>query len=299
MALKKLTNKSFRLKTVFSLGYDQFGPNYYDRDRDQDRGYPTDRYNGGGSYFSNRDQQHQYNGYGVPSRPMFGQNYPSYEQPQNRPPPSGYDNSINSYAGDGFGGLGPVRPIGGSGTRCEGNDEFKQVGSRQRLRRQYVRRVVSVPSLTHCQRECVESRDFVCRSFNYKDSAVSYDTTDRERETTNCELSDRDSRELDLQNPMLFDGGTFDYYEKSSARSGVDDCLDVSQACNEDGMEFTLRTPEGFLGRIYTYGFYDRCFFRGNQGTVNVLRISGPQGYPECGTQRVCFSKRFYLSFFL
>lgn len=30
-----------------------------------------------------------------------------------------------------------------------------------------------------------------------------------------------------------------------------------------------------------------RCFFRGNGGTVNVLRISGVQGYPECGTQRV------------
>lgn len=55
-------------------------------------------------------------------------------------------------------------------------------------------------------------------------------------------------------------------------------------------MEFTIRTPEGFLGRIYTYGFYDRCFFRGNGGTVNVLRISGPQGYPDCGTQRVSLS---------
>lgn len=51
----------------------------------------------------------------------------------------------------------------------------------------------------------------------------------------------------------------------------------MSQVCNEDGMEFTLRTPDGFVGRIYTYGFYDRCFFRGNGGTVNVLRISGPQ----------------------
>lgn len=61
----------------------------------------------------------------------------------------------------------------------------------------------------------------------------------------------------------------------------------VSQVCSEDGMEFTLRTPEGFIGRIYTYGYYDRCFFRGSGGTVNVLRISGPQGYPECGTQRV------------
>lgn len=52
-------------------------------------------------------------------------------------------------------------------------------------------------------------------------------------------------------------------------------------------MEFTLRTPEGFVGRIYAHGFYDRCFFRGNGGTVNVLRISGAQGYPDCGTQRV------------
>ena len=64
--------------------------------------------------------------------------------------------------------------------------------------------------------------------------------------------------------------------------------LSVSQSCSEDGMEFTLRTPEGFIGRIYTYGYYDRCFFRGNGATVNVLRISGAQGYPECGTQRVC-----------
>jgi hypothetical protein len=64
----------------------------------------------------------------------------------------------------------------------------------------------------------------------------------------------------------------------------------VSQSCSEDGMEFTLRTPEGFIGRIYTYGYYDRCFFRGNGATVNVLRISGAQGYPECGTQRVCLN---------
>lgn len=69
----------------------------------------------------------------------------------------------------------------------------------------------------------------------------------------------------------------------------------VSQTCNEDGMEFTLRTPEGFLGRIYTYGFYDRCFFRGNGGTVNVLRISGSQGYPECGSQRVESKKTLVL----
>lgn len=61
----------------------------------------------------------------------------------------------------------------------------------------------------------------------------------------------------------------------------------MSQVCNEDGMEFTLRLPEGFYGRMYTYGFYDRCFFRGNGGVSNVLRITGAHGYPECGTQRV------------
>lgn len=52
-------------------------------------------------------------------------------------------------------------------------------------------------------------------------------------------------------------------------------------------MEFTLRTPQGFYGRIYTHGHYDRCFFRGDGGTVNVLRVSGAQGYPDCGTLRV------------
>ena len=70
--------------------------------------------------------------------------------------------------------------------------------------------------------------------------------------------------------------------------------MTVSQVCSEDGMEFTLRTPEGFIGRIYTYGYYDRCFFRGNGGTVNVLRISGAQGYPECGTQRVRKKKNYF-----
>lgn len=61
----------------------------------------------------------------------------------------------------------------------------------------------------------------------------------------------------------------------------------MSQTCSEDGMEFTLKTPEGFLGRIYPHGFYDRCYQRGNGGLVNVLRISGAQGYPDCGTIRV------------
>lgn len=210
--------------------------------------------------------------------------YPNYENPY-RPvggPLSsggGYDNNVNSLTGDGFGGYGPVRPQYGS--RCD-DEGFKQAASRHRMRRPYIRRALNVPSLTHCQRECLESRDFMCRSFNYREG--SFDS-DREQ-GPNCELSDRDSRDMDLQDPQLFDVGPYDFYERSFGRNG-EDCLDVAQTCSEDGMEFTLKTPDGFVGRIYTYGFYDRCFFRGNGGTVNVLRISGPQGYPECGSQRV------------
>jgi hypothetical protein len=47
-------------------------------------------------------------------------------------------------------------------------------------------------------------------------------------------------------------------------------------------------TSEIEFHNLIIYIFY-RCFFRGNGGTVNVLRISGPQGYPECGTQRVSY----------
>ena len=49
---------------------------------------------------------------------------------------------------------------------------------------------------------------------------------------------------------------------------------------------FTVKTPDGFYGRIYTYGFYDSCFYDGNGGTVNVLRISRANGIPRCGTQQ-------------
>lgn len=196
--------------------------------------------------------------------------------------PSGYD---NAGPGDSFGGYGPPKPYS---SRCDDNDVFKQMATRHRMRKQYIRRAVNVPSLTHCQRECIEARDFVCKSFNFKETAYGADTSGGAGETTNCELSDRDSKELDVQSPLQFDQGNYDFYERSAGRGGVDgECLDVAQVCNEDGMEFTLRTPEGFYGRIYTYGYYDRCFFRGNGGTINVLRISGSGGYPECGSQRV------------
>lgn len=91
------------------------------------------------------------------------------------------------------------------------------------MRKQYIRRAVNVASLTHCQRECIEARDFICKSFNFKETA--YGTS--EGETTNCELSDRDSKELDVQSPLQFDQANYDFYERSAARAGVDgECLD-------------------------------------------------------------------------
>ena len=207
-----------------------------------------------------------------------------------------YDNNAlgpgSDTYGQHYGPPGAARPIS-TGTRCDENDSYKQMGLRQRMRKQFVRRGLKVETIVECQRECSSSRDFVCRSFNYKDSPTSFDgdrTASNGVESYNCELSDRDTRELDVHNPMMFDPANYDFYERSmGARSNSNngECLDVSQVCNEDGMEFSLRTTEPFAGRIYSYGFYDRCFFRGNGGTVNVLRISGPSGFPECGTQRV------------
>ncbi|XP_065340307.1 uncharacterized protein nompA isoform X4 [Cloeon dipterum] len=201
------------------------------------------------------------------------------------PAAPGYGGGIGGHpaAGDSFYGgggaaapFGPPRPI-----KCDDQgDSFRQVGVRMRMRQNFIRRFTSAPSLLMCERACVDVHDFMCRSFNYRAPAH---YSDRD----NCELSDRDSRELDHTNPMFFEQtGDSDFYERFGGGRAGGDCLDVKQECSEDGMEFTLRTTEPFVGRIYTYGFYDRCFFRGNGGTTNVLRISGAQGYPDCGTQR-------------
>uniref|UniRef100_A0A2C9GRZ8 No mechanoreceptor potential A n=1 Tax=Anopheles arabiensis TaxID=7173 RepID=A0A2C9GRZ8_ANOAR len=263
-----------------SAGYDPYMGGY-----EPQRGYVDDRYggyypSGGGRLppplpppmpaFPDRDR-----GYRRPAVGMApdGGGYP-FEIPYG-PSGTGYDNTLGG--GDGFGGYGPQRPYE---TRCDNTDTFKQVAAKRKMRKQYIRRVINAPSLGICQQECAGARDFMCRSFNYRDSAP-YETEG------NCELSDRDSRDLEVPSTQMFESDSADYYERTPGRGGPhDECLDVGQVCNEDGMEFTLRTPEGFVGRIYAYGFYDRCFFRGNGGTVNVLRISGPQGYPECGTQR-------------
>lgn len=80
--------------------------------------------------------------------------------------PSGYDNSGGAYgAQDGAIGIGPQRP---NALRCDDADTYKQMGARQRMRRQYIRRFTTAQSLIQCQRECAEARDFICRSFNYR-----------------------------------------------------------------------------------------------------------------------------------
>jgi hypothetical protein len=125
------------------------------------------------------------------------------------------------------------------------------------MRNQFVRRKLYANDLIQCQRECSGAKDFVCRSFSFHQNDERPPASGGE--TINCELSDRDTRELDLNNPQMFENSNYDFYERSiGGRSNDGECLDVSQVCNEDGMEFTLRTGEPFAGRIYAYGFYDR-----------------------------------------
>lgn len=161
---------------------------------------------------------------------------------------------------------------------------FHRVGFGARFRSTYIFKVIRAERLEDCERACLESRDYTCRSFNYRGFAAA----------ENCELSQFDSKQFKLDNPAHFEQSTqYDYYERDSmAGAGAGpgfssaDCIEVAQTCTPDGMEFTLKTPEGFYGRIYTYGFYDSCFYDGNGGTLNVLRISRVNGFPRCGTQQ-------------
>lgn len=87
------------------------------------------------------------------------------------PGPDGpiYDNFIpggSDGAAGGFGGgYAPNRPFG---TRCDEGEGFKQLGTHQRMRKQYVKIGLYAPSLRECEKECTEARDFICRSFNFK-----------------------------------------------------------------------------------------------------------------------------------
>lgn len=198
-------------------------------------------------------------GYAQPQQPIRGGSRPPYLM-------VGFgdsDNSVSDMYGMTYGsGRPPAPPPFMSGTRCDEADSYKQMGLRQKMRNQFVKKKLRASNLIHCQRECSNAKDFVCRSFNFRDDG------ERDRppqqqppsvESFNCELSDRDTRELDVNNPQMFENGNYDFYERSIGGRSMDgECLDVSQVCNEDGMEFTLRTSEAFAGRIYSYGFYDR-----------------------------------------
>ncbi|KAG8181575.1 hypothetical protein JTE90_017325 [Oedothorax gibbosus] len=152
---------------------------------------------------------------------------------------------------------------------------FKKIGYGMRLRGHFIIRVLRAESLPDCEKACMESRDFPCLSFNFRSFFPD-----------NCELSDQDSHLVQIGSPLYFEQDTqFDFYEREPSGTSVG-CLDVSQSCTLDGMEFSLKTPDGFYGRIYTYGFYDTCFYDGNGGNVNVLRISRANGFPRCGTQQ-------------
>lgn len=92
----------------------------------------------------------------------------------------------------------------------------KGVRRSQGLYLQVVQLQVSVSS-----RVCAELREF----FFCREPGPPYDNpADRD----NCELSDRDSRDLDINNPTFFDtSGNYDYYERSFARDGIEgECLD-------------------------------------------------------------------------
>lgn len=187
--------------------------------------------------------------------------------------------------------------------------KYLRVGDGTRLRSGLIFKVIRADSLTDCEAACTRASALAnnnpsdsCRSFNYR----AYFAAE------NCELSRHDHKQLKLEDSSQFEQNTqFDFYALDNSSSqlqsaalmmsaasssqqltyspAVDlaDCLDVSQSCSQDGMEFTLRTNEPFNGRIYTYGFYDSCFTDGEGSLNSILRISKSNGFPRCGTQQI------------
>lgn len=135
---------------------DRFAPGPYDREYD---GPPARRPPPGGSYGRyDTPFNRPYGGNSLDDRPIplpgLGLSHP----------PTPYAGGGGSHVGVAVGAGPPRPPI----TRCEESDNFKQIAARHKMRRHFVRRALIVPSLIQCERECIESRDFVCRSFNYR-----------------------------------------------------------------------------------------------------------------------------------
>lgn len=100
-----------------------------------------------------------------PARPIGG--YGGY---------GGYGDGGSGIVGGGYIGEGGVynpRPFGTAGgpiigrpplaSRCDEQDNFRQVGSHTRVRKPFVRRYTTASSVAQCERECADARDFVCR----------------------------------------------------------------------------------------------------------------------------------------
>lgn len=162
-----------------------------------------------------------------------------------------------------------------------GVSQFRKMGFNARLKSKHIYKVARVERIEECERYCLETKDFICKSFNFRPFFPD-----------NCELSNVDTKKYKLEDLNHFEHNTqFDYYERDDSKammmSNSMDCFEVLQTCSPEGMEFKLITPEGFYGRIYTYGFYDSCFFDGNGGTTSILKISKSNGFPRCGTQQI------------
>ena len=296
-------------------GFQTWGNTYQARDHHRG-GFSYDEYGPGGytasrrgGFNGNYGTANRYPGYGVPPYGSYSQHsstHTSYPistsggagqqpaiQPPLNPPTYGIPYSVPS-SGSYNAIAAPFPPQPPKGTElCKFSTpsgsaappvsaRFSRIGFSSRLRSQYVFKVVRAERIEDCERACTETRDFVCKSFNFR--AFFPD---------NCELSHFDSKEFKYDNPAYFEHNSqYDYYERSDFGTGPgpaspnSDCMEVTQTCTPEGMEFSLRTSEPFYGRIYTYGFYDSCFFDGNGGTTSVLRISRANGFPRCGTQQ-------------
>lgn len=142
---------------------DRYGP--YDRDFDRPAGRRPISNAGGYAYDMPYNRPyHRPGGAGGPGDGSLTPLPNDHPIPGALPPPL----APASYGG-GPGGPGgppgiPRPPI----TRCEESDNFKQVAARHKMRRHFIRRALIVPTLIQCERECVETRDFICRSFNYR-----------------------------------------------------------------------------------------------------------------------------------
>ena len=170
-------------------------------------------------------------------------------------------------------------------SRCEGGSRvFRQVRSRTRLRSSsMIQRSLIVASLFECEQMCLEERQFHCLSFNFMPQFQA-------ALPANCELSQQDVGFLDLNDPDLFEiSEDYDFYARDTLTKRIDACIDVSQECSAQGMIFTLRTQEGFRGRIYTYKHFDEspCYVRGTGGLTHRLRIPTAQAFPNCGTENL------------